>query len=270
MQRIRAAAYAVLQYVVIVLTGILTFLIFRVGNRTTVVGRPPRGPQPRMLVISNHQSLVDSFLVGAVLSYPWLYWQPWKLQYQLADGRNFMTHPVMKHVYALLRVIPVGRDANGNRSDSAAFKRSVMLLRQGQMLHVFIEGTRSVSGDLLPPKPQVAGMALLSGATVLPVYFTGMHDVQPYRKLPGDGRATWLRPLFGPTVEWLIHMRFGHRLTIAFGDPIAPSEIDGLVGDYDKAARSAALAAIIMERLRSLKEVVDRQHHGHHPQRLAS
>lgn len=260
MKRVRSAAYAALQYAVIVLTGILTLLIFRVFNRTKVIGSPPQGPQPRMLVISNHQSLIDSFLVGAILSYPWLFWKPWMLQYQLADGRNFMTHPVMRHIYALLRVIPVGRDSKGNRSDSAAFKRSVSVLRDGKMVHVFIEGTRSTTGELLPPKTQVAGMALLSEASVLPVYFTGMADVQPYRKKPGDGQPTWLRYVFGPTVEWLVDMRFGHRLTIAFGKAITPDEARAIIEGCPRTERYDRLANAIMDRIRSLKEETERHH----------
>jgi len=269
MQRVRSAAYAALQYLVVVATGILTFLIFRVLNRTTVIGRVPAGPPRQTLIISNHLSLIDSFLVGGIMSYPCLYWEPGRLQYQLADGRNFMTHGVMKHVYALLRVIPVGRDSQGNRSDSAAFKRSVALLKQGRTLHVFIEGTRSITGDLLPPKPQVAGMAVLSEASILPVYFTGMEKVQPYRKKPGDPPATWLRFAFGEMVEWLIDVRFGHRLTIAFGDMITPEEVERILDGCPKSERYTHLANLLMDRLAELKQLADRQH-GHTSQRLAS
>lgn len=248
-------------------TGLLTDLAFRRLNTTTILGRCPVGPLPRTVVYSNHETLVDSFLVGGLMCYPTLYDHPQRLHYQLADERNFMANPFIRNMYRYLNVIPVGRDESGQRRDRTAFRRMVEVVSHGAMGHIFIEGTRSRTGKLLPPVPSAAGIALLAKADVLPVYFTGMDKVQPYRRKVGDPPATWRRYVFGQRIEWLTDMRFGQRITIAFGDIIPAAQVTELAGTSN---RSERLAAIIMERLRSLKEVVDRQHHGHHSQRLAS
>src|SRR5690242_7405062 len=122
-----------------------------------------------------------------------------------------MSNPMMREVYRNLNVIPVGRDQHGNRSDSAAFRKMVKVVSKGAMGHIFIEGTRSRSRELLPPVPSAAGIALLAKADILPVYFTGMDDVQPYRKAWGDPPVTWMRYVFGQQIEWLTDLRFGQR-----------------------------------------------------------
>lgn len=210
-----SALALVVQYPFIFLALLLSYFVFRVLNRTTVIGQRFAKLRPRTVVVSNHQSLLDSFLVGSVIGVPQLFWQPWLTPWHLADGQNFLGHPLLRYVYLFLRVIPVGRDERNQRRDTKAFYAASRAVQSGT-LHVFAEGTRSTDGELRPLKRSAAGLILNAGAGMKFVYFTGMHQVQPYRKKPGDGPRTWLRA-FGKRTEWLLHFRTGQRVIVNIG-----------------------------------------------------
>lgn len=233
------------------LTGAACWFVFCLANRLHVRG-PRRRLRPGLLIVSNHQSMLDSFLVGSALYFPQLMWAPNLTPHQLADEENFMQLPVLSRIFKILRVIPVKKTAGRVRRDPIAFRRAVKVLRSGGIVHVYIEGTRSRSEQLLPPVPEVGAIALLSGATVRPVYLNGMHRVQPYRKDPGDGPPTWWRRL-SPRVEWVMDVRAGHDTLVNVGDDISPTEAAALAGCGDNRERSDRLARALMERISLLK-----------------
>lgn len=238
-----SALALVVQYPFIVLALLLSYLVFRVLNRTTVIGRRFARFSPRTVVVSNHQSLIDSFLVGSVLGIPQLFFQPRLTPWQLADAKNF---PLL---YWLLQVIQVNRD----QSDLTAFFAASKVLTSGGTVHVFPESTRSTDDELRPIKRAAAALILNAAAGLQVVYFTGMHQVQPYRKRPGDGRPTWLR-LFGKKAEWHLHFRTGQRLTVNVGRHIPPAEVAAMAGNGSLRERSEQLAKVIVQELRSLQE----------------
>lgn len=246
-----------LLFFTLALTWLTCLFVFRVLNRTTVIGRHYLGPRRRCLIVSNHQSLIDSFLVGLVAYFPWVLWHLDLAPSHLADANNFVTHPLLKFVYRELRVIPVGRNADGTRSDLKAFLAARRVLASGRILHVFPEGTRSTSEQLLPPVPQVGALALVDGVTVLPVYISGMHKVFPYRKKRGDPPATLWRFLFGRQTEWLLDVRAGHRLTVVVGRPISPDELRRIAGQGRPREQSARVSEALMCRIRHLQFVCD-------------
>lgn len=252
----------VLLYLTLVLTWLISLLIFRVLNRTVVRGKPYHGPRGRVIVVSNHQSLIDSFLLGSVLSFPWILGKPQLTPYHLADARNFMTHPILRYVYAVLRVIPVGRSDDGERRDHHAFLTAKEVVRSGGNLFVFLEGTRSTDNTLLPPKPQVGALALDTEATVLPVYFTGMHDVHPYRKRPGDPPVTWWRRLLGTHTEWLLDIRCGHRIDVVIGQPISSADMSEVAGEGSHRRRATNAAIAMHSCLEVLRETVETNEEG--------
>jgi len=70
------------------------------------------------------------------------------------------------------------------------------VLRQGNVLGIFPEGTRSPDGRLYRGRPGVAKLALDAGATVVPVGLVGTERVQPIgARLPRIG------PRVGPRIE---------------------------------------------------------------------
>src|SRR2546422_103866 len=66
--------WPVTSYVVTNVTVTLFWLFFFVFNRTVVIGRRNVGEESNTLLLSNHQSMLDSFVVGLAAFYPrsWL------------------------------------------------------------------------------------------------------------------------------------------------------------------------------------------------------
>jgi 1-acyl-sn-glycerol-3-phosphate acyltransferase len=92
----------------------------------------------------------------------------------------------------------------------AAIRTGIRLLREGRLLGIYPEGTRSPDGRLYRGKTGVARMALETGAPVVPVAVVGTDVV-----LPPSGRKV-------PKV---------HRVTVRFGRPLDFSRYAGLAGD---------------------------------------
>jgi 1-acyl-sn-glycerol-3-phosphate acyltransferase len=80
--------------------------------------------------------------------------------------------PVLGWLLPRVYAFPVRRGSANRRAISTALQT----LRNGGILGLFPEGTRSRTRDLLPPQPGIALIALKSGAVVLPVAIAG-----PYR-----------------------------------------------------------------------------------------
>ncbi len=245
--------------IALTLTWLVCIFVFRVLNRTTVYGRQFAGPRRRCLIVSNHQSLIDSFLVGMVVYFPAVLWHPDLAPAHLADAKNFSSHGTLRYIYDILRVIPVARTAKGKRNDMAALRAVRRVLEQGRTLHVFIEGSRSQTEELLPPRREVGGHALVEGVTVLTVYFRGMHAVQEYCKNPDDLPPTLWNRLFGKPgrhTEWLTKLRAGNRIEIAIGRPIPPEEILAIAGQGAPRERQARVAEAIMDHIKNLRKQV--------------
>ena len=158
--------------------------ISRVWFRLSAVGvdRVPR--EGRLLLASNHLSVLDPALIGAVI--------PRELDY-MAKTELFRI-PGFGGLIRRLNAHPVDRTG----SDSAALRLALRLLGDGRAVLVFPEGTRGSEGQLRPARPGAGMLAALSGAPVVPVYVQGSG-----RALPRG--AVLPRPT---------------RVTVAFGEPI--------------------------------------------------
>jgi 1-acyl-sn-glycerol-3-phosphate acyltransferase len=156
----------------------------RAWFRLSVVGadRVPR--EGKLLLASNHLSVLDPALIGSVM--------PRQLDY-LAKTELFQI-PGFGALIRRLNAHPVDRTG----SDSAALRLALRLLGDGRAVLVFPEGTRGVEGSLQAARAGAGMLAALSGAPVLPVYVRGSG-----RALPKG--AALPRPA---------------RVTVAFGEPI--------------------------------------------------
>lgn len=158
--------------------------VLRAAWRPVVTGRehiPRSGPT---ILASNHLSVVDSILVPIVVR---------RQVYYLAKDEYFRSQP-MRAVMSGLNQIPV--DRSGGRASLLALDAALPVLRQGNVLGIFPEGTRSPDGRLYRGRPGVAKLALDAGATVVPVGLVGTERVQPIgARLPRIG------PRVGPRIE---------------------------------------------------------------------
>jgi 1-acyl-sn-glycerol-3-phosphate acyltransferase len=134
---------------------------------------PPTGP---VILASNHLSVVDSLIIPIMVRRP---------VYFLAKNEYFRS-PLMRTIMLGLNQIPV--DRSGGRASLMALDAALPVLRDGQVLGIFPEGTRSPDGRLYRGRPGVAKLALDAGATLLPVGLLGTEKIQPIgTRLPRVG-----------------------------------------------------------------------------------
>jgi 1-acyl-sn-glycerol-3-phosphate acyltransferase len=82
--------------------------------------------------------------------------------------------------------------------DRDAFGKAVTLIKEGKVVVIFPEGTRSPDGRLQHPKPGIGVIVAQTGCPVVPAYLKGTYDVLPTG-------AKW--PHFCP-------------VTVLYGDPL--------------------------------------------------
>jgi 1-acyl-sn-glycerol-3-phosphate acyltransferase len=153
---------------------ILLRLLFRLLYRVKIEGLqhiPAQGP---VILCANHISVLDPPFIGTYLNR--------KLRY-LAKAELFEI-PVFNRLITYLGAIPVKRGGVSKES----IKRVLEILRQGEMICIFPEGTRS--GQLAAGKKGAASFALKTGATVIPAVIIG--DYKLFRPM---------KIIYGPPVD---------------------------------------------------------------------
>jgi 1-acyl-sn-glycerol-3-phosphate acyltransferase len=145
--------------------------------RLRVTGRqhfPTRGP---VLILANHQSFIDPFLVGLCCRgrHP-----------SYLARRSLQRNPILSRFLRSLHMVPIDAEGLGKEGLQAALK----LLGAGEAVIVFPEGTRTEDGRLQPLRPGVALLIKRAKVPVLPVGIAGAYDSWPrWRKYP------WPAPL---------------------------------------------------------------------------
>ncbi len=118
------------------------------------------------VVISNHQSQADPFLISAL---PWeMKWMAKKTVFQI---------PIIGWSIGMAGDIPVVR---GNReSGQKALEKCAEYLQRGMPVMIFPEGTRSRDGELLPFKSGAFRLAIENGSDILPLAVMGSSKAFP-------------------------------------------------------------------------------------------
>lgn len=152
--------------------------------RFRVVGAAAR-PRGRTVVVSNHESNADPFLVSFL---------PWEMKW-LGKASLFRI-PVVGWMMRMAGDIPVERgDSDSAKGAMAACGR---WLARGTPVMLFPEGTRSKDGQLLPFKDGAFRLAIETGADVLPVAVAGTREALPKHSWKfgrSDGRVTTGTPI---------------------------------------------------------------------------
>ena len=166
--------WPVTSYVVTNVTVTLFWLIFFVFNRTVVIGRRNVGEERNTLLLSNHQSMLDSFLVGLAAFYPKSWLRPHLLPWNPAAAENFYKNPILAWLADNWKCIWVRE----GRHDLHALHRMIDVLPRGVMT-LFPEGTRSREGSVGPGQPGAGLLILATRPRVIPVAIEGMQEVLP-------------------------------------------------------------------------------------------
>jgi 1-acyl-sn-glycerol-3-phosphate acyltransferase len=166
--------WPVTHYLLTNLTVTVGYIFFRFFNRTTVSGRENVPKKANTLLLSNHQSMIDSFLVGLFAFYPRSIIRPSLLPWNPAAEENFFKNPFIAWLSDNWKCIPIKRgrkDVDSIRKMAVAIKKSPLTL--------FPEGTRSRDGSIRRGRGGAAFLIMETRPTVIPVCIDGMNKVLP-------------------------------------------------------------------------------------------
>ena len=119
---------------------------------------PERGQ--KVLVCSNHISALDPIFVAVATL---------KRQYFFMGKAELFRNPILGYLFRKIGAFPVERGTGG--ADALAEARH-LLDDEGRAVGIFIEGTRSKTGELLKPKMGTAVLANQTQAPILPICIT--------------------------------------------------------------------------------------------------
>ncbi len=91
------------------LTVPFTLVVFYLLNRTRVYGRHRIPHRRNMLLLSNHQTMIDSFLLTFVAFFPHEILKPYLLPWHPAAEENFFRNGFFRWLFTQLKCIPVRR-----------------------------------------------------------------------------------------------------------------------------------------------------------------
>ena len=174
-------------------------------------------PKPPFIVVSNHSSLLDPPLVGVACR---KYCVNFMAKKELFDG------PVIGMWSRRVQCIEVKRGDNSVRSLKEALKR----LKEGRVVGVFPEGTRSADGTMQEAKRGTGFLVSKGNVPVVPVYVEGSGKAFP----KGGG------------------VRRGTEINVFVGKPIPAGElliktVSGKI-DYEE------ISSLVMKKIRDLKD----------------
>lgn len=185
--------------------------------RLKIIGIENVPKKGALILASNHISAVDPPFLGSAVNRQLFYMAKKEL------FGNFILGPLIKRVNAL----PVNRGI----FDRNALQTSMKILKNGDGLIMFPEGTRSKTGNLGKGKP---GIGLLARSAIVPIVPAYIHNSKIFHKILFTGK----------------------RLIIVFGEPIGVERIKS-VKDEKNGYRE--IAAEVMERIRKLRAQITKK-----------
>lgn len=159
------------------LTSVFVFFIMFVMNSTKFYNRKVvRREKPPYVFASNHTSMFDSGFIDCALFFPKGLYSYRQLPYHTPEYGNFYRNRFMSWYMDRVKCIPVER---GKGIDQFSQKLVTRKLKEGNIVHIFPEGTRSRTGELLPGKAGVGKRIYESRVKVIPCYHEGMREMLP-------------------------------------------------------------------------------------------
>jgi 1-acyl-sn-glycerol-3-phosphate acyltransferase len=183
--------YAFMRWLLRVIARVYLGPLFHMEGRERV---PRRGG---LMVCANHSSNVDPPMVPGFL--------PRSDSWSMAKAEWFRDY--RGHIFRAYHAFPVVR----HTADRNAIRRALAILRGGECLVMYPEGTRVREGGLKRAEPGAGFLALQAQVTVQPVALIGTRAIFPAgTTLPRRGRIS-LR--FGDPFHLARHRPDGRRVT---------------------------------------------------------
>ncbi len=163
-----------------VVKAIFTFY-FHVFNRLIIKGKEHEVAEGPVIVFGNHYSNLDVFLMTVAL----------KRQIRFM-GKHTLFNPFLGPLARAFGAFPIDR----TRVDLTATKTALRILKNGEVLGIFPEGTRIKGNKISDPKGGIAMFAWKTKSPVLPVH-----------------------------VEYRRRFHFLNHIELTIGEPIPASEL---------------------------------------------
>lgn len=156
---------------------------FRVASGWKVVGSEHVPARGGLIIASNHISFLDPPIVGAASP---------RDTYFLAKEELFRP-PLFGPLIRFVHAIPIRRGV----ADLSGMSRALDLLRRGEALVLFPEGSRMRDGELHPARPGVGMLSVNADVPIVPCYVWGTNR-------PGQWWNRRVRPwiAFGEPRHW--------------------------------------------------------------------
>lgn len=190
------------------ITWVLTRVAMRLLLRIRFVGAHHMPRQGPVLIASNHVSYLDPPVIAIGLG----------RRLRFIAKVELLRPAIMGWFLRKLSAIPVRR----GEADRRAIQEAIKTLREGGVVAIFPEGTRSETGDLQEPEMGAGMLTLRTGAPVLPVYVSGTE-----KALPQGGK-------FRPAP---VCVHYGAPLVFSVEDGRKPRR-----ADYERVARAIMTA----------------------------
>lgn len=158
-------------------------LFFYIVFRTRVYGRDNIPAEGAVILAANHASNIDPPLMASLIDRPVSYMAKIEL----------FENPIFGAAIRRCHAFPVKR----GESDRGAIKAAVAVLREGRILGLFPEGTRSKTGELQKAEAGVALIAAMTGAPIVPVAILNTHRI-----FANGGLVPQLRIMYGAPIAF--------------------------------------------------------------------
>ncbi|SNC60694.1 1-acyl-sn-glycerol-3-phosphate acyltransferase [Kytococcus aerolatus] len=159
---------------------------------------PRNGPA---IIAANHSSFFDSIALPMIVPRQLRY--PAKAEYFNQPG---VKGRAMATFFRAVGQIPT--DRSGGRKSLAALSEAEQVLKDGDLLGIYPEGTRSPDGRLYRGRTGAVRLALSTGSPIIPVGLEGMTEIQPIEaSLP---KVRTFTATFGEPLDVVEHLRALH------------------------------------------------------------
>ncbi len=149
----------------------ICWLLLKIFWRMEVIGIDNIPEKGGLILASNHVSYLDPVVLGTSI----------KRKIYFIAKKEVFNNIFSSFILRNLNAFPVNRE----NIDIFAFKKAISILKEGEVLGIFPEGTRSSNGELQELKLGVLKIAKKAGVPILPVGITGTHKIYPQgKKLP--------------------------------------------------------------------------------------
>lgn len=143
-----------------------------------------------VILVCNHQSYLDPVLATLAL--------PRECHYMARD--SLFADPYFRRLIESLNAFPIRRGT----ADVGAIKETLRRLRQGALITVFPEATRTPDGSVGPMQAGVVLIARKARVPLVPTMILGAYESWPRQ-------AKFPRP---------------HPVIVAYGEPLSPEQLD--------------------------------------------